>query len=57
MDRTQEEIRMALDAYHREISKLNQCQPGALPNLPGLPSLIALQQQALQQNPQLNGGL
>lgn len=54
MDRTQEEIRMALDAYHREIAKLNQVQnPAQMPNL----SLLALQQQALAQaqNPSLNG--
>lgn len=58
MDRTQEEIRMALDAYHRELAKLNQAQnPGAIPNLPGLPGLLALQQQALAQNPQMNGGV
>ncbi|XP_017781888.1 PREDICTED: homeobox protein cut isoform X2 [Nicrophorus vespilloides] len=52
MDRTQEEIRMALDAYHRELVKLNQGQ-GPLPNL----GLLALQQQALAQNPALNGGV
>lgn len=63
MDRTQEEIRMALDAYHREIAKISQCQnPGQMPNL----GLLALQQQAqaLAQsaalnpalNPALNGG-
>lgn len=58
MDRTQEEIRMALDAYHRELSKLNQVpNPGQLPNLPVLPGLLALQQQALAQNPQVNGGV
>lgn len=56
MDRTQEEIRMALDAYHRELAKLNQCQQ------PGL-GLLALQQQALQQQQQqqqnvaMNGGV
>lgn len=46
---------MALDAYHRELSKLNQCQnSGQMPNL----SLLALQQQAMaqHQNPLLNGG-
>lgn len=50
MDRTQEEIRMALDAYHREIAKLNQP-----PNL----GLLALQQQALQQQSvaAVNGGV
>lgn len=58
MDRTQEDIRMALDAYHRELAKLNQAQnPGAISNLPGLPGLLALQQQALAQNPQINGGV
>ncbi|XP_046682036.1 homeobox protein cut isoform X3 [Homalodisca vitripennis] len=48
-----EEIRMALDAYHRELAKLNsQCAsvPGA--NLPGL---LALQQQALSQQQVLTG--
>nr|CAD7398731.1 unnamed protein product [Timema poppensis] len=63
MDRTQEEIRMALDAYHRELAKLNtvpNCpnvgSPGGIPVLPGL---LALQQQALnqqqQQHSQING--
>jgi homeobox protein cut-like len=52
MDRTQEEIRMALDAYHREIVKLNQSNPGQMPNL----GLLALQQQALAQH-QPNGGV
>lgn len=46
---------MALDAYHRELQKLNAA-PGqtpsitGLPGLPGLPGLLALQQQALQQH-------
>ncbi|XP_019759281.2 homeobox protein cut isoform X3 [Dendroctonus ponderosae] len=52
MDRS-DEIRMALDAYHREIAKLNQNQaPGQIPL-----GLLALQQQALaqhQQNQQQN---
>ncbi|KAF5286462.1 hypothetical protein FQR65_LT02229 [Abscondita terminalis] len=55
MDRTQEEIRMALDAYHRELAKLNQCQnPAQMTNL----GLLALQQQALahHHNPSMNGG-
>lgn len=53
MDRTQDEIRMALDAYHRELAKLNQVpNPGAIPNLPGLPGLLALQQQAMHQQQQ-----
>ncbi|KYB26864.1 hypothetical protein TcasGA2_TC015699 [Tribolium castaneum] len=52
IDRTQEEIRMALDAYHREIVKLNQTNPGQMPNL----GLLALQQQALAQH-QPNGGV
>ncbi|KAF5291623.1 hypothetical protein FQA39_LY14345 [Lamprigera yunnana] len=55
MDRTQEEIRMALDAYHRELAKLNQCQnPAQMTNL----GLLALQQQALvhHHNPSINGG-
>lgn len=55
MDRTQEDIRLALDAYHRELQKLNSGpgqNPGlaGLPGLPGLPGLLALQQQALQQH-------
>ncbi|XP_066153807.1 homeobox protein cut isoform X2 [Euwallacea fornicatus] len=46
MDRS-EEIRMALDAYHREIAKLNQNQPAQMPL-----GLLALQQQALAQHQQ-----
>lgn len=53
MDRTQEEIRLALDAYHREIAKLNQCQQGQMSNL----GLLALQQQALQHTASMNGGV
>lgn len=41
-----EEIRMALDAYHREIAKLNQSQSAAPLGL------LALQQQALAQHQQ-----
>ncbi|GLH04663.1 Homeobox protein cut [Gryllus bimaculatus] len=41
MDRAQEEIRMALDAYHRELAKLNSQQQQ--------------QQQQHQQHAQLNG--
>ncbi|XP_037914794.1 homeobox protein cut isoform X3 [Hermetia illucens] len=41
-----ENIRMALEAYHRELAKLQQTG-GALPNFPNLPGLLALQQQAL----------
>lgn len=53
MERTQEEIRMALDAYHREIAKLNQGQPPQMPL-----GLLALQQQALAQHQvQSNGGV
>lgn len=39
MDRTHDEIRLALDAYHRELAKLNQSalQGGAIPS--GLLSL------------------
>lgn len=45
---------MALDAYHREIAKLSQCQnSGQMPNL----GLLALQQQAMAQIPALNGGV
>lgn len=53
MDRSQEDMRMALDAYHRELAKLNTCPS------PGLPGLLALQQQGIhQQTPsqQQNGG-
>lgn len=64
MDRTQEEIRMAIDAYHRDFAKLSQSQPGQMPPL----GLLALQQQALaqlqqqqqqqqQQTPSSNGGV
>jgi hypothetical protein len=39
MDRTQEEIRMALDAYHRELAKLNSVSScptvGSPAGLPG----------------------
>ncbi|XP_034952259.1 homeobox protein cut isoform X3 [Chelonus insularis] len=55
LERTQEEIRLALDAYHRELQKLNVV-PGqtsaltGLPGLPNLPSLLALHQQAVHQN-------
>ncbi|KAL3270658.1 hypothetical protein HHI36_021186 [Cryptolaemus montrouzieri] len=54
MERTQEEIRLALDAYHREIAKLNQGQPPQMPL-----GLLALQQQALAQHQQVqsNGGV
>lgn len=45
-----ENIRIALEAYHRELSKI-QPAGGAnfpnFPNIPNLPSLLALQQQAL----------
>lgn len=51
MDRTQEEIRMALDAYHRELAKISHGQQGQMPNL----GLLALQHQALQQSASLNG--
>lgn len=39
-------IRMALEAYHRELAKLQQ-SGGNLPNFPNLPGLLALQQHAL----------
>ncbi|KAG5894193.1 hypothetical protein JTB14_037755 [Gonioctena quinquepunctata] len=43
MDRAQDDIRIALDAYHRELAKLNQGQgPTQMPI-----SLLAIQQQAL----------
>lgn len=51
MERTQEDIRMALDAYHREMAKISQ-NTGGIPNL----GLLALHQQALAQNPAFNGG-
>lgn len=54
MERTQEEIRLALDAYHRELQKLNSAGQNptlaSLSGLPSLPSLLALHQQALHQN-------
>lgn len=37
---------MALEAYHRELSKLQQ-SGGNIPNFPNLPGLLALQQHAL----------
>lgn len=60
MERPPEDIRLALEAYHRELAKL---QPGGnipnLHNMPGMPfpNLLALQQQALQQaqSQHLNG--
>ncbi|XP_044021137.1 homeobox protein cut isoform X3 [Aphidius gifuensis] len=55
MERTQDEIRIALDAYHRELQKLNTA-PGQIPGLPNLPGLLALHQQALHQNHIANGG-
>ncbi|CAH0714024.1 unnamed protein product, partial [Brenthis ino] len=58
MERPPEDIRMALEAYHRELAKI---QPGGnipnLHNLPGMPpftNLLALQQQAMQ-NQHING--
>lgn len=48
MERTQEEIRLALDAYHRELQKLNTA-PG-LPYPPQISGLLALQQHAIQQH-------
>lgn len=50
MERNQEEMRMALDAYHRELAKLQPTQ-SPVPNFPGL---LALQQQVLAQQ-HLNG--
>lgn len=41
-----ENIRIALEAYYRELAKLQQ-SGGSLPNFPNLPGLIALQQQAV----------
>lgn len=35
-DRTAEEIRMALDAYHRELAKLNTCQNPAAQGISGI---------------------
>lgn len=42
----EENIRMALEAYYRELAKLQQ-SGGNIPNFPNLPGLLALQQQAL----------
>ncbi|XP_044738052.1 homeobox protein cut isoform X6 [Chrysoperla carnea] len=55
MDRNQEEMRIAMEAYHRELAKLNQCPPGAPGAVPNLPGLLALQQQVLAQQNHLNG--
>ncbi|XP_049878870.1 homeobox protein cut isoform X2 [Pectinophora gossypiella] len=61
MERPPEDIRMALEAYHRELAKI---QPGGnipnihnLPGMPPFPNLLALQQQAMQQaqNQHING--
>ncbi|XP_072934684.1 homeobox protein cut isoform X7 [Epargyreus clarus] len=60
MERPPEDIRMALEAYHRELAKI---QPGGnipnlhnLPGMPPFPNLLALQQQAMQaQNQHMNG--
>lgn len=42
-------IRMALEAYHQQLAKLQQANAAAgnIPNFPNLPSLLALQQHAL----------
>uniref|UniRef100_A0A336LRN4 Homeobox protein cut-like n=1 Tax=Culicoides sonorensis TaxID=179676 RepID=A0A336LRN4_CULSO len=41
-------IRMALEAYHQQFAKLQQAgAAGNIPNFPNLPSLLALQQHAL----------
>ncbi|XP_050668298.1 homeobox protein cut isoform X5 [Leptidea sinapis] len=60
IERPPEDIRMALEAYHRELAKI---QPGGnipnlhnLPGMPPFPNLMALQQQAMQaQNQHMNG--
>lgn len=61
MERPPEDIRMALEAYHRELAKI---QPAGnipnlhnLPGMPPFPNLLALQQQAMHQaqNQQMNG--
>ncbi|XP_073948693.1 homeobox protein, cut isoform X6 [Choristoneura fumiferana] len=61
MERPPEDLRMALEAYHRELAKI---QPGGnipnlhnLPGMPPFPNLLALQQQAMQQaqNQHING--
>ncbi|CAH2051609.1 unnamed protein product, partial [Iphiclides podalirius] len=59
MERPPEDIRMALEAYHRELAKM---QPGtnmpnihSLPAMPPFPNLLALQQQAMQANQHMNG--
>lgn len=48
--RSQDDIRLALDTYHRELAKLNMApgMDGLTPPV-GLPGLLALQQQALAQ--------
>lgn len=40
-------IRMALDAYQRELAKLQQGGAGNIPNFPNFTSLLAMQQHAL----------
>ncbi|KFB43683.1 AGAP001187-PA-like protein [Anopheles sinensis] len=57
MDRLQDEnIRMALEAYHRELAKLQQNATAGLPGMPGgisnLPNFLALQQHQQQQQQQ-----
>ncbi|XP_045503774.1 homeobox protein cut isoform X5 [Colias croceus] len=60
MERPPEDIRMAIEAYHRELAKI---QPGGnmpnlhnIPGMPPFPNLIALQHQAMQaQNQHMNG--
>lgn len=50
MERTQEEIRLVLDAYHRELQKLNITS--ALPYPSHIPGILAMQQATHQHFPQ-----
>uniref|UniRef100_A0AAG5D2M5 Homeobox protein cut-like n=1 Tax=Anopheles atroparvus TaxID=41427 RepID=A0AAG5D2M5_ANOAO len=56
MDRLQDDnIRMALEAYHRELAKLQQNATAGLPGMPNisnLPNFLALQHQQQQQHQQ-----
>ncbi|XP_049277034.1 homeobox protein cut isoform X3 [Anopheles funestus] len=56
MDRVQDDnLRMAFEAYHRELAKLQQNASAALPGMPNisnLPNFLALQHQQQQQQQQ-----
>jgi len=49
LGRSPDDIRLALDTYHRELTKLNMTPMEGLTQSVGLPGLLALQQQALCQ--------